>query len=238
MTTKKKLSLLLGGLLALAVSGHATTAEMPNGGSDKKITVSAQLADKEGKALEGGKVTAKHVGEQVMTNEKGKFTLKTAESDTLVIFYPGKQKMEIAAQDITTKQIVLEDFVVQDKEGVFYVADPMPVFREGEMSAWVARNIRYPMEAQARGATGKINVTFIVDEQGNVTNVNTLPPRNKAFADDVALLWEAIRVVSSMPRWTPGEVDGKPVRVRCYVPVSFRNMGVLPKEQIQKLRGK
>ena len=84
----------------------------------------------------------------------------------------------------------------------------------------------------------QLDHTYVVDEQGNVTDVNTLAPRNANFTSDVDLLWEAIRVVSSMPRWTPGEVDGKPVRVRCYVPVSFRNMGVLPKEQIQKLRGK
>lgn len=48
------------------------------------------------------------------------------------------------------------------------------------------------------------------------------------FTSDVDLLWEAIRVVSSMPRWIPGKVDGKPACVRCYVPVTFRNTGMAP----------
>lgn len=48
------------------------------------------------------------------------------------------------------------------------------------------------------------------------------------FTSDVDLLWEAIRVVSSMPRWIPGKVDGKPACVHCYVPVTFRNTGMAP----------
>ena len=144
---------------------------------------------------------------QAETNERGKFSLRVGESDTLVVFYPGKRKREIAVRDFADKRIVMEDFIVRDEEGVYYLADSMPRFPEGEPTMWVARNIRFPFEAQARGASGKINVTFVVDEQGNVTDVNTLAPRNANFTSDVDLLWEAIRVVSSMPggfrgRWT------------------------------------
>ena len=221
--------LLVGGML-IAMSGKTLAAEgMAAGeGTDKKVSVSVQVVDKEGNALATGKVTVKHSDAQAETNERGKFSLRVGESDTLVVFYPGKRKREISVRDFADKRIVMEDFIVRDEEGVYYLADSMPRFPEGEPTMWVARNIRFPFEAQARGASGKINVTFVVDEQGNVTDVNTLAPRNANFTSDVDLLWEAIRVVSSMPRWIPGKVDGKPACVRCYVPVTFRNTGMAP----------
>ena len=88
--------LLVGGML-IAMSGKTLAAEeMAAGeGTDKKVSVSAQVVDKDGNALATGKVTVKHSDVQAETNERGKFSLRVGESDTLVVFYPGKRKREI-----------------------------------------------------------------------------------------------------------------------------------------------
>ena len=102
---------------------------------------------------------------------------------------------------------------------VFEVVEKMPEFPNGGMPGlmkYLSDNIRYPEAAKVAGIQGRVTVVFVVDKDGSITNVKTLR------GVDAELDKEAIRVISSMPKWIPGMQKGKAVKVRYTVPVMFR----------------
>jgi len=96
---------------------------------------------------------------------------------------------------------------------IFTVVEEQPVL-EG-MYEFLSKNIRYPDEAKELGIQGKVFVTFVVEADGSVSNVRVL--RGIGGGCDE----EAIRVVQSMPKWTPGKQRGNSVRVQFNIPVKF-----------------
>ena len=100
---------------------------------------------------------------------------------------------------------------------IFMVVESMPEFPGGETSLYkyLAENIKYPQMAKESGIQGRVFVTFVVERDGSVTDVRVL--RGIGGGCDE----EAIRVVKSMPRWTPGKQRGKSVRVQYNLPVKF-----------------
>ena len=101
---------------------------------------------------------------------------------------------------------------------VFDVVEVMPQFPGGQiaMLQYLMKNIKYPEQAVKEGIQGRVTVRFIVEKDGSISDVKPVlsvhPLLNK----------EAVRVVKSMPKWTPGKQNGKPVRVRFNVPVMFK----------------
>ena len=101
---------------------------------------------------------------------------------------------------------------------VFDVVEVMPQFPGGQiaMLKYIMENIKYPEQAMKEGIQGRVAVSFIVEKDGSISDVKPIlsvhPLLNK----------EAVRVVESMPKWTPGKQNGKPVRVRFNVPVMFK----------------
>ncbi len=104
-------------------------------------------------------------------------------------------------------------------EGRIYdVVEQMPHFPGGQsaMMRYINENLRYPEEAEQSDVVGRAVVSFIVEPDGALSAIEITRSLDPAF-DRMALL-----VVQSMPRWVPGKQDGKPVRVRYNIPVSFR----------------
>ena len=101
---------------------------------------------------------------------------------------------------------------------VFDIAEQMPQFPGGPqaMFKWISDNAQYPAEAHARGAHGRVIVTFVVEKDGSISNAKV------ARSVDSLLDIEALRVTKAMPRWTPGLNDGKAVRVKYSMPVAFK----------------
>lgn len=101
---------------------------------------------------------------------------------------------------------------------VFDVVEVMPQFPGGQiaMLQYLMKNIKYPEQAVKEGIQGRVTVRFIVEKDGSISDVKPVlsvhPLLNK----------EAVRVVKSMPKWTPGKQNGKPVRVRFNLPVMFK----------------
>ena len=101
---------------------------------------------------------------------------------------------------------------------VFDVVEVMPQFPGGQiaMLQYLMKNIKYPEQAMKEGIQGRVTVRFIVEKDGSISDVKPVlsvhPLLNK----------EAVRVVKSMPKWSPGKQNGKPVRVRFNVPVMFK----------------
>ena len=104
-------------------------------------------------------------------------------------------------------------------EGRIYdVVEQMPHFPGGQsaMMRYINENLRYPEEAEQSDVVGRAVVSFIVEPDGALSDIEITRSLDPAF-DRMALL-----VVQGMPRWVPGKQDGKPVRVRYNIPVSFR----------------
>ena len=101
---------------------------------------------------------------------------------------------------------------------VFDVVEVMPQFPGGQiaMLKYIMENIKYPEQAMKEGIQGRVAVRFIVEKDGSISDVKPIlsvhPLLNK----------EAVRVVESMPKWSPGKQNGKPVRVRFNLPVMFK----------------
>jgi protein TonB len=100
---------------------------------------------------------------------------------------------------------------------IFMVVESMPEYPGGEAALYtfLAENIKYPQMAKESGIQGRVFVTFVVERNGSVTDVRVL--RGIGGGCDE----EAIRVVKSMPTWTPGKQRGKSVRVQYNLPVKF-----------------
>ncbi|MBW7847433.1 MAG: energy transducer TonB [Bacteroidales bacterium] len=100
---------------------------------------------------------------------------------------------------------------------IFTVVESMPEYPGGpeEMMRFIAQNIKYPPIARESGIQGRVFVNFVVEPNGSVSNVKVL--RGIGGGCDE----EAIRVVQSMPKWTPGRQRGKAVRVSFNLPVRF-----------------
>lgn len=102
-----------------------------------------------------------------------------------------------------------------DSEGVYLVPDEMPKFPGGmqAMMKYLSTNVKYPVEAQKKGVSGRVIIQFVVMEDG------TLGQEKVVRGVDPLLDEEALRVVKAMPKWTPGVADGKTVKVRFTIPV-------------------
>lgn len=99
----------------------------------------------------------------------------------------------------------------------FTVVEVMPVFPGGQMALvqYIASHLKYPTVAQENGIQGRVFVSFVVGEDGYVEDVQVIK------GVEPMLDKEAVRVIQSLPRWTPGNQQGKPVRVKYTVPVTF-----------------
>ena len=94
----------------------------------------------------------------------------------------------------------------------------MPKFPGGEsgMMKFLTENVKYPKEALDKGITGRVLVEFVVERDGSINDVKIMK------SVDPILDNEAIRIVKAMPKWEPGTMNGKAVRVKHTLPVTFR----------------
>ena len=101
---------------------------------------------------------------------------------------------------------------------LYQVVEQMPEFPGGhkELVNFISSNLQYPAEACRAKTQGKVVVTFVVEPDGSVTNVGIAKGVAKILDD------EAIRVVSMSPKWKPGKIGGKPVRVQYNLPITFK----------------
>ena len=106
-----------------------------------------------------------------------------------------------------------------DEEEVFYIVEDMPTFNGGdpatEFRKYIGQNLRYPEIAAENGISGRVIVQFAVNKVGTVVDAKVVR------SVDPALDKEAIRVVMSSPKWTPGKQRGKSVKVLFTFPINF-----------------
>lgn len=102
-------------------------------------------------------------------------------------------------------------------DSVYAKADEMPIFPGGEtgMNSWIKERIKYPKPARDNKIQGIVDVSFIVEKDGRVADVK--------IAKDIggSCGMEAKHLVEQMPGWKPGKINGKPVRVKKKISISF-----------------
>ena len=101
---------------------------------------------------------------------------------------------------------------------IFTVVEEQPEFEGGmkQLGAYLTKNLRYPKAAEKVNAEGRVFVSFIVTQDGDVADVKLLKDIGFGTGE------EAVRVVSAMPRWKPGKQSGQPVNVRYNLPINFQ----------------
>jgi protein TonB len=122
-----------------------------------------------------------------------------------------------AAQvQVFTPPVVEEE--EEDTNQIFTVVEKAPLFPGGEteMMKYISSKIKYPVIAAENGIQGRVICSFIVNKDGKIVDAVVLR------GVDSTLDKEALRVINSMPAWSPGEQRGKPVRVKYTLPVLFR----------------
>ena len=84
------------------------------------------------------------------------------------------------------------------------------------MFKYLQNNINYPPQATIAHIEGRVIVAFIVEKDGSLADIHVRRSIHPSLDE------EAVRVVSAMPNWIPGEEDGNPVRVKYVLPITFR----------------
>ena len=87
------------------------------------------------------------------------------------------------------------------------------------MYEFIQKNLKYPESAKKKGIEGRVFVQFVVEKDGSLSSFQVL----RGVSDDIDA--EAVRVLKMMPKWKPGMMDGKPVRVQFTMPFKFQLTG-------------
>ena len=124
-----------------------------------------------------------------------------------------KDKVVAISAPVTSAPIEEEEDNV-----IFQVVEKMPSFPGGDAALFkfLGDNVKYPVIAQENGVQGRVICQFVVNRDGSIVDVEVVR------SVDASLDKEAIRVIKSMPKWSPGQQRGKPVRVKYTLPVNFK----------------
>ena len=202
----------------------------------QKLQELAKKERKEQKQIQP-KVEPKKVVEEVRATQK--FTAPVIKKDELV-----KEENEVKQMDQLDEKVAVgsenregttdrTDIAVRNdvavatpppapqqevENKVFDVVEVMPSFPGGNsaLMEYLRDAIKYPVVAQENGVQGRVIISFVVERDGSITDVQV------ARSVDPSLDKEAMRVVRSMPKWNPGKQNGAAVRVKYNLPVSFR----------------
>ena len=112
---------------------------------------------------------------------------------------------------------------VQQPDDAYFRVETMPAFRGGNLNdfrRWVQTQVRMPAEALENRLQGRVTVTFVIEKDGTLANIEILQTPDRVFSEEVE------RVLKHSDKWTPGMQKGKAVRVKYTLPIDFRLAGV------------
>lgn len=107
----------------------------------------------------------------------------------------------------------------EEEEQIIHIrVEKMPEFPGGQdaLNRYLVRNIKYPLLAQENGIQGRVVCQFVVNSDGSIVDIAVVRGVEESLDK------EAIRVIKSMPKWTPGRQGGKSVRVKYTLPIRFK----------------
>ena len=129
------------------------------------------------------------------------------------------QDIKVVEQDdiVTVEGEVEAPAQESPADDAFDVVEQMPEYPGGPkaLMEFLNNNVQYPAEAEKAGIQGRVIATFVVEKDGSISNAKVVK------SVDPLLDAEALRVIGAMPNWKPGMQNGKIVRVKYTVPLSF-----------------
>lgn len=145
-----------------------------------------------------------------ISGSKKNFSEGEKDKDVMVVVGYGTPKKE----GITLKEGGSDSSV----DHPFITVEDMPVFPGGEtaMQKFIADNLKYPQSAQKTGMQGRVTIRFIVGKTGEISDVRVI----RGIDPDCDA--EAVRVIKTMPNWTPGKQNGIAVPVYFTLPIVYR----------------
>lgn len=116
------------------------------------------------------------------------------------------------------QQVAVQEEEIEEEQ-IFYKVETMPSFMGGDISTfrnWVQSKVKYPQLAQENNISGRVLLMFVVEKDGTLTNIEVLQTPDSSLSE------EAIRVLKTSPKWTPGKQRNQSVRVKYTLPIDFR----------------
>lgn len=158
--------------------------------------------------------------EEVKPDEELKTQDELMSTKTAIGTFDVKGNDDANGEILKAKEVIAEPEPPKHEEEnkVFDIVEQQPLFPGGPAALlkYLSEHTKYPVVAQENGVQGRVTVQFVVEKDGSISDVHVLR------GVDPSLDKEAVRVVKSMPRWTPGKQNGITVRVNYRVPVLFR----------------
>lgn len=211
-------------LLQTEIAASSQSAAMPNDimatGVDevaqpvKKLTISGTVRNVKGKPVVGAVVVLRGTKKGTVTDKAGRYQLQGVPVGSAVeVKYAGTGTVLFTVKG-SRRDVTLGVARLADKQQAAYdIVDQMPNFPGGKeaMMKYISGKVKYPITK----ASGRVVVQFIVDTNGAVVEpkvVRSVSPK---------LDQAALDAVKGMPKWEPGKLNGKPVRVKYNIPINF-----------------
>jgi len=107
--------------------------------------------------------------------------------------------------------------VIDEENKIYDVVDVAPEFPTGDAARirYINRSLKYPKKAKDAEIKGTVIMRFVVEKDSTITNVEVERGRHKLLDE------EATRLIEAMPKWSPGMINGVPVRTRVKMPIKF-----------------
>ena len=195
----------------------------------KKVSVKGVVVQKEdGNPIVGVAVTVRGTKIGAVTDVDGKFHIDNVPVGSWIDVF--MIDCEIGSLQVTEQNASNLHFVIaydgpssskSPGSDAFDVVEEMPVYPGGmpAMMDFFYKNMKYPKEAFDAKQEGRVIAQFVVEKDGSITDAHIVKSVSPALDA------EALRIVNAMPNWTPGRQNGKPVRVKYTVPISFKLTG-------------
>lgn len=121
-------------------------------------------------------------------------------------------------ESVAIQNVAVVDEVIDD-DIPFVKVEQMPSFMGGDLMtfrSWAMKQVRYPQIAIENNITGRVLLSFVIEKDGSLTNIQVLQTPDESLSN------EAIRILKLSPKWTPGMQRGQVVRVKYTLPLEFR----------------
>ena len=194
------------------------------GVSDEVVKIKVHVAAKEdGSPIVGAVAQIAGTKKGSVSDFDGNLTLEANVGSRVEVSYIGYDTKSLIVKKDNSQEyeIALEKESADKSQKVFDVVDEMPQFPGGNhaMFEYLAKNVKYPAEAEKAGIVGRVIATFVVEKDGSISNAKVVRSVHPALDA------EALRLIKGMPKWTPGKENGEAVSVRFTVPISFHLQG-------------
>ena len=231
---------------ALAIATNPSQENPSTERKDNSVTqqrtrkVTGVVLDANGESIIGANVVVKGTNNGTITDLDGKFSIELSDGETLQVSFigynskdvmvgAGENHIKVQLREDTQKldEVVVVGYGTQIKRAV---TGSVQSIKSEEMADMPVAQISQKMQGKFAGVQinqvsgnrtgkryqGRVICAFVVNRDGSVVDAEVLR------GVDPSLDKEALRVIGTMPKWTPGKQRGKPVRVKYTVPITFR----------------